>query len=431
MKIMLVGTGGREHALAWKMAQSPLLAELVLAPGNDAMEKLASNNLAISRQPETSADDVEALVELAKSCKPDLVVIGPENALAGGLADKLNDLGINVFGPNAAAARLESSKAFTKDFCQRHNIPAARSKTVSSENEANDYLETLSAPYVLKADGLAAGKGVVITEDLIEAKASAKQMLDGQFGEASSKLVIEEFLTGEEASLFVLCDGKTAVPMVGAQDHKRAFDGDTGPNTGGMGCYSPAPILDDEMTDKVMQQIVKPTLAGMVEQGTPFSGVLYAGLMIDNNQPKLIEYNVRFGDPECQVLMLRLQSDLIPALMACATEGLATMEPLSWDQRSAACVVMAANGYPRTVSKGSIITGIEQASISPAVKVFHAGTKISVNGEVSANGGRVLNIAASGEDLSQAVANCYAGVEQVNWSQGFYRRDIGWRALGK
>ena len=431
MKIMLVGSGGREHALAWKMAQSPLLTELVLVPGNDAMENLASDKLRITRIKQTSADDVMALAKLAESCKPDLVVIGPENALADGLADKLNDLGLDVFGPSAAAAKLEASKAFTKDFCQRYSIPAARSKTVSNENEANDYLDSLSAPYVLKADGLAAGKGVVIVEDLIEAKASAKQMLDGQFGAASSRLVIEEFLTGEEASLFVLCDGKTAMPMAGAQDHKRAFDGDTGPNTGGMGCYSPAPILDDAMTDKVMQQIVQPTLAGMVERGTPFSGVLYVGLMIDNNQPKLIEYNVRFGDPECQVLMLRLQSDLIPALLACAKGKLAALEPLFWDQRAAACVVMAANGYPGIVSKGSIITGIEQASISPEVKVFHAGTKISANGEVSANGGRVLNITASGDDLSKAVANCYAGVELINWSQGFYRKDIGWRALGK
>lgn len=431
MKIMLVGSGGREHALAWKMAQSPLLAELVLVPGNDAMENLSSNNLVISRHPETPADDVLALVELAKSCEPDLVVIGPENALADGLADKLGDLGINVFGPNAAAARLEASKAFTKDFCQRHNIPAARSKTVTNENEANEYLDSLTPPYVLKADGLAAGKGVVITEDLVEAKVNAKQMLDGQFGDASKKLVIEEFLDGEEASLFVLCDGKTAIPMVGAQDHKRAFDGDTGPNTGGMGCYSPAPILDDDMTDKVMQQIIVPTLAGMRKQGAAFSGILYAGLMIHDNQPKLIEYNVRFGDPECQVLMLRLQSDIIPALLACAKGQLAELEPLSWDQRPAACVVMATKGYPGIVSKGSIITGIEQAEKSPEVTAFHAGTKVSADGEVSANGGRVLNITASGDDLSQAVANCYAAVEMIDWSQGFYRRDIGWRALGR
>ncbi|MBL4618225.1 MAG: phosphoribosylamine--glycine ligase [Robiginitomaculum sp.] len=429
MKIMLVGSGGREHALAWKMAQSPLLAELVLAPGNDAMAKLSSNNLAISRHQEIAADDVMALVELAKSCQPDLVVIGPENALADGLADELSEIGINVFGPSSAAARLESSKAFTKSFCQKHNIPAARSKTVTSENEANDYLETLSPPYVLKADGLAAGKGVVIIDDLAKAKASAKQMLDGQFGEASSKLVIEEFLTGEEASLFVLCDGETAIPMAGAQDHKRAFDGDTGPNTGGMGCYSPAPILDDYMSAKVMQQIVQPTLAGMKKQGAPFSGVLYVGLMIDNNQPKLIEYNVRFGDPECQVLMLRLQSDIIPALLACAKGKLAELEPLSWNYRSAACVVLAANGYPGVVTKGSIITGIEQAEKTPEVTVFHAGTRISTGGEVSANGGRVLNITANGDDLTQAVANCYGAVERINWHEGFYRRDIGWRGL--
>ncbi len=425
MKIILVGSGGREHALAWKLAQSPLLSELICAPGSDAMA-------ALGRCIPVAADDVAALAALAVTEQPDLVVVGPENALADGLADQLNDLGIAVFGPKAAAARLEASKAFTKDFCVRHNIQAAASKTVDNAADANAYLDTLPGPFVLKADGLAAGKGVVIAQDLAEAKAAAKEMLDGQFGAASAQLVIEEFLHGQEASLFVLLDGKSAVAMAGAQDHKRAFDGDKGPNTGGMGCYSPAPILDAAMTKRVMDEIITPTLTGMQAEGAPFAGVLYAGLMIDAAGPKLIEYNVRFGDPECQVLMRRLQSDLLPILLACATGTLADMPPLQWDDRPGACVVFAAKGYPGSAQKGTKITGVKRAAAVKNVVVFHAGTKQGAGDDIwLANGGRVLNVTALGDDLAGAVAKCYQGIDAIHWDEGFCRRDIGWRALGE
>ncbi|PHR51159.1 MAG: phosphoribosylamine--glycine ligase [Robiginitomaculum sp.] len=422
MKIMLVGSGGREHALAWKLAQSPILRELIIAPGSDAMAN-------IGRCLPVSAEDVDGLLALAKTEQPDLVVIGPEVALAEGLADRLAEIGIAAFGPSAAAAQLEASKTFTKDFCQQHNIPAARSCNVEAYAEACAYLDTLPSPYVLKADGLAAGKGVVITDDLDEAKQAAKEMLAGQFGAASKRLVIEEFLKGEEASLFVLCDGKTAVPMVGAQDHKRAFDGDKGPNTGGMGCYSPAPILDAAMTTRVMRDIIEPTLHGMIAQGSPFCGVLYAGLMIDNNGPKLIEYNVRFGDPEAQVLMRRLQNDLLPALLACVNGDLDALPALQWDPRPGACVVLATKGYPGTTPKGSTLGGLVKAGQDTDVEIFHAGTKQAPSGEWLANGGRVLNITALGDDLGQAIAKCYQAIEHINWPEGFCRSDIGWRAL--
>ncbi len=422
MKIMLVGSGGREHALAWKLAQSPLLTELIIAPGSDAMTSLG-------RCLPVGAEDVDGLLALAQTEQPDLVVIGPEVALAEGLADRLVKSDIAAFGPSAAAAQLEASKAFTKDFCQQHNIPAAKSSNVETYTDACTYLDTLPGPYVLKADGLAAGKGVVITDDLTEAKQAAKEMLAGQFGAASKRLVIEEFLSGEEASLFVLCDGKTAMPLVGAQDHTRAFDGDKGPNTGGMGCYSPAPVLDATMTTRVMRDIIEPTLQGMNQLGSPFCGVLYAGLMIDQGNPKLIEYNVRFGDPECQVLMRRLQSDLLPALLACAHGDLDTLPDLQWDHRPGACVVLAAKGYPGTAPKGSIISGLAKAEQDSHVKIFHAGTKKSPSGEWLANGGRVLNITALGDDLADAVAKCYQAIEHINWPEGFCRSDIGWRAL--
>ncbi len=429
MKIMLVGNGGREHALAWKLAQSPMASEFVLAPGSDAMMQLASDQIRVLRFDDIAADNVLALVTLAQEHQPDIVVVGPENPLADGLADKLKLAGICVFGPSAAAAQLEASKAFTKELCARYNIPAARSKTVSCEIEAARYLDTLPGPYVLKADGLAAGKGVIITDDLQQAKQDAKDMLCGQFGKASATLVIEEFLTGEEASLFVLCDGKTAIPMAGAQDHKRAFDGDNGPNTGGMGCYSPAPILDEAMTQTAMEQIIKPTLLAMTKEGKPFCGILYAGLMIDKSGPKLIEYNVRFGDPECQVLMRRLQSDLLPVLLACAKGNLEQLPPLQWSKEPAACVVMAASGYPGQVKKGAKIGNLHNAEKEPKTVIFHAGTKYDHKQGWLADGGRVLNITASGADLSSALDHCYNAIAMIDWPQGFYRRDIGWRAL--
>jgi len=422
MKIMLVGSGGREHALAWKLTQSPLLRELIIAPGSDAMANLG-------RCVAVAADDVAALSALASHESVDLVVIGPEQALAAGLVDRLQQMGIAAFGPTAAAAQLEASKAFTKTLCQRHNIPAAHSVTVNTVHAANAHLATMTAPYVLKADGLAAGKGVVIAQTLAEAKTAASAMLQGQFGAASSQLVIEEFLNGEEASLFVLCDGRSAVVMASAQDHKRAFDGDTGPNTGGMGCYAPAPILDGPMTKRVMDEIVTPTLQAMQAAGTPFCGVLYVGLMLDETGPKLIEYNVRFGDPEAQVLMRKLQSDLVPALLACATGSLHNAAPLQWDPRSVACVVFAAKGYPGAVPTGSVINGLTSASVLETVEIFHAGTKRDETGNWCANGGRVLNITALGDDLAAAVSKCYSAMEQINWPEGFYRRDIGWRAL--
>ena len=420
MNLLLIGSGGREHALAWKLKQSPLLDTLYCIPGNAGIAEIANS----------AAIDISNHAAVARFCKEreiGLVVIGPEAPLVAGLADDLEAEGIKVFGPTRAAARLEGSKGFTKDLCARAGIPTAIYARFDNAAAAKIYCAGHSLPLVVKADGLAAGKGVIIAETKEEAEAAIDDCFSGAFGAAGTEIVIEEFLQGEEASFFALVDGIIALPLATAQDHKRAFDGDKGPNTGGMGAYSPAPIMTDELCHRTMTEIVGPTVRTLAEEGTPFRGVLYAGLMIEGGAPKLIEYNVRFGDPECQVLMLRLKSDLLPALLAVA-EGRLGDAQLRWHDDPALCVVMAAKGYPGAYSKGSEIKGLDRISGDKGVAVFHAGTRRE--GErVLADGGRVLGITARGKDIADARARAYVAVDKIDWPEGFYRRDIGWRAL--
>jgi phosphoribosylamine--glycine ligase len=421
MNILLIGSGGREHALAWKIVQSPLCDKLVIAPGNPGMAALGEcHNI--------KATDVAGLVGLAGDIKADLVVVGPENALAEGLADALALVNIPCFGPKKKAAQLEASKAFTKDFCKRHNIPTSASETFDNVAEARAFLKTYSPPYVIKADGLAAGKGVAISPDYQDAVAEVEAMLGGRYGPASSNIVIEEFMTGEEASVFAICDGETAMLFGWAQDHKRAFDGDVGPNTGGMGTYSPAPIVTPELLRITQDEVLNPTMAGMKAEGNAYTGVLYAGLMIENGRPRLVEYNARFGDPECQVLMLRLKSDIVPYLLAAAKGGLKNMPAPEWHDEPAVCVVYAAKGYPDSPLTGSIIRGAEQ-DFGRDVTVFHAGTSRAEDGSLRAAGGRVLNICARGKTLQEARDKAYAAIGNIDWPGGFYRTDIAWRAL--
>lgn len=421
MNILLIGSGGREHALAWKIAQSPLLTRLVIAPGNPGMASLGE---CVS----IKVTEVDKLVALARSMSADLVVVGPEAALAEGIADALMKVGIPCFGPTKVAAQLESSKAFTKDFCKRHNIPTAAYETFEDVDAAKAYLKTLPAPYIIKADGLAAGKGVAISPDLQDAYAELEAMMSGRFGASGARVVIEEFMTGEEASIFALCDGETALMFGWAQDHKRAFDGDTGPNTGGMGTYSPAPIVTSQLLDITQRDILDPTMAGMKSEGNPYKGVLYAGLMVEGGNPRLVEYNARFGDPECQVLMLRLKSDIVPYLLAAAKGGLKDLPAPEWHDEAAVCVVYAAKGYPDSPIGGSVIKGAEQ-DFGEGVSVFHAGTSRAEDGSLLAAGGRVLNVCARGATIKEARDAAYDAVSKINWPGGFYRTDIGWRAL--
>ncbi len=423
MNILLVGSGGREHALAWKIKQSPLLKRLVCAPGNPGMEALAECR-------EIAVTEVDQLVALAREIRADLVVIGPESALEAGLADRLAATGIPCFGPTRSAARLETSKAFTKEFCDRWSIPTAAYGVFERLDEAREFLGRMRAPYVIKADGLAAGKGVAISEDRRDAEAEIEARLAGRYGKSGSRVVIEEFMAGEEASLFALCDGERAVLFGGAQDHKRAFDGDLGPNTGGMGAYSPAPVFTPELVEHAQERIIEPTIRGMAAEKMPYRGVLFAGLMATTEGPKLVEYNARFGDPECQVLMLRLKSDIVPYLHAVATGGLHRVAAPVWRDASAICVVLAARGYPDSPIPGSVIRGAEQ-DFGPDVVVFHAGTKRKADRTLTANGGRVLNVCALGADFEQARAKAYAAVARIDWPGGFHRSDIGWRALDR
>jgi len=422
MNILLVGSGGREHALAWKIAQSPLLTRLVASPGSPGMERVAEVR-------SVRADDVEGLVALAQEIAADLVVVGPEGLLALGLADRCAELGIPCFGPTAQAAQLESSKAFTKAFAQRWSLPTAAFELVQDANDLDAALDRFTAPYVIKADGLAAGKGVVIAADRAEAEAAAQEMLAGKFGGAGARVVIEAFMTGEEASLFALCDGKVSLIFGGAQDHKRAYDGDQGPNTGGMGAYAPAPVLTPEVLATAERELIAPTVAGMAAEGTPFKGVLFAGLMITPQGPRLVEFNARFGDPECQTLMLRLKSDILPYLHAAATGELAAMPPPVWRDDAAICVVLAANGYPDRPEVGTVITGAE-ADFGQDVVVFHAGVGRDPEGRLIAAGGRVLNVCARGATVEQARTKAYAAIAKIDWPGGFHRTDIAWRALG-
>ncbi len=423
MKLLLIGSGGREHALAWKLVQSPDVKTLHCAPGNAGIAEVADIV-------DVAADDMIGLLALIQRETYDLVVVGPEQPLAMGLVDALEDIGVPVFGPTQAAAQLESSKAFTKAFCDRYEIPTAGYGVFTDVKSAKAHLKTMNPPYVLKADGLAAGKGVVIPETLKEAETELDEFFSGKFGDASETVVIEDFMRGQEASFFAISDGKTALPLIAAQDHKRAFDGDKGPNTGGMGAYSPAPVFTDEVLTTVMEKIIQPTVYGMAKDGHPFKGVLFAGLMITEEGPKLIEYNARFGDPECQVIMRRLQSDLLPILLATDAGTLDTVEAPAWFNEPVANVVLAAEGYPGAYKKGTVISGVETANERDGVVVFQAGTRRGKNcGKLKANGGRVLNVTASGETLREAVDAAYAAVDDIKWSAKQYRTDIGHHAL--
>ncbi|MGE5534859.1 MAG: phosphoribosylamine--glycine ligase [Acidobacteriota bacterium] len=420
MNILLLGSGGREHALAWKMAASPLCDRLYCAPGNAG----------IAREADCVALDMtdhEAVIAFAKEKGIDLVVVGPEAPLCAGIVDDLETAGIKTFGPGKWAARLEGSKGFTKDLCKANNIPTAAYQRFKNVEAAKAYVRENGAPLVVKADGLAAGKGVVVAETVAEAEAAVDMMFGGGLGSPAWEIVIEECLVGEEASFFALCDGETAIPLASAQDHKRVFDGDKGPNTGGMGAYSPAPVMNDVMSRRTMDEIVLPTVRAMKALGAPYKGVLYAGLMITETGPKLIEYNVRFGDPECQVLMLRMMSDLVPALLAACDGQLANFD-LRWYPDAALTVVMAAKGYPGPYAKGTLIEGLDEAAQIEGVEIFHAGTRADDN-RILSNGGRVLNICASGATVREAQQRAYAAVDRIKWKDGFCRRDIGWRAI--
>ena len=420
MNILLLGSGGREHALAWKLAQSPSLAKLYAAPGNPGIAEEAE---VVALE----ATDHGAVIAFCAEKQIGLVVIGPEAPLVDGLSDALRAAGVPVFGPSQAAAQLEGSKGFTKDLCARAGIPTAGYVRTSSLEEARAALASFAAPYVLKADGLAAGKGVVIAETLAEAEDALADMFGGAFGGAGAQVVIEEFMEGEEASFFALTDGTAIVPFGSAQDHKRVGDGDVGPNTGGMGAYSPAPVLTPELQARVMAEIIAPTVRTMREEGNPYQGVLFAGLMLTAQGPKLIEYNARFGDPECQVLMMRLQSDLVPILLACAQGTLEGVE-IALADATALTVVIAAKGYPGTPEKGGAIA-LNDAEAEGA-KVFHAGTELN-DGALVANGGRVLNVTATGTSVTEAQARAYAAVDRVEFPSGFCRRDIGWREVAR
>jgi phosphoribosylamine--glycine ligase len=422
MNILLIGSGGREHALAWKIAASPLVERLYCAPGNAGIAQEAE---CVTLDPA----DHSAVIAFSRNNGVDLVVVGPEAPMAAGIVDDLEAAGIKAFGASRAAARLETSKGFTKDLCRKCGIPTAAYARFSAAAPALAYVRDRGAPIVIKADGLAAGKGVVVAQSVAEAEAAIAMMFGGGLGEAGAEVVIEEFLEGEEASFFALCDGETAIPLVSAQDHKRVFDGDRGPNTGGMGAYSPVAAMTPAMERRAMDAFVLPTVAAMRAMGTPYKGVLYVGLMLTDAGPKLIEYNVRFGDPECQVLMLRLMSDLIPAMLA-ACDGQLKNFDMRWHPDAALTVVMAANGYPGAYARGSAIGGLDAAAAVEGVEIFHAGTALQ-DGRVVANGGRVLNVSALGATVAQAQARAYRAVDLIDWPGGFCRRDIGWRAVGR
>jgi phosphoribosylamine--glycine ligase len=420
MNILILGSGGREHALAWAVMQNPKCDRLIVAPGNAGIALIA----------ECAALDIEdggAVVTFAEENSIDFVIVGPEAPLAAGVADRLRDAGLLVFGPSAEAARLEASKSFTKEICDAADAPTAAYGHFTDADAAKAYVREQGAPIVVKADGLAAGKGVIIAETVAEADAAIDDMFGGAFGGAGAEVVIEEFMQGEEASFFVLCDGSDVLPIGTAQDNKRVGEGDTGPNTGGMGAYSPAPVLTDAIAQKALDEIIRPTMAEMAKRGAPYQGVLYAGLMIENGQPRLVEYNVRFGDPECQVLMMRLGAQAMDLMHACA-EGRLAEARVNWADDHAMTVVLAANGYPGSYEKGSVIGGLDDLPEDSFQMMFHAGTT-EMAGKITATGGRVLNATARGATLQEARDRAYAMVDQVNWPEGFCRRDIGWRTL--
>ncbi len=420
MNILILGGGGREHSLAWAVLQNPKCDKLIVAPGNAGIAQIAH----------CASLDIEnpgAVTEFAAENAIDFVIVGPEAPLAVGVADALNDAGILTFGPSQAAAQLEASKAFTKEICDAANAPTAAYARFAEAEPAKAYIRAEGAPIVVKADGLAAGKGVIVAMAEAEALAAIDDMFGGAFGGAGAEVVIEEFMEGEEASFFVLSDGKTALPIGTAQDHKRAFDGDQGPNTGGMGAYSPAPVLDEAVAARAMAEIIQPTIDEMARRGTPYRGVLYAGLMIKDGAPRLVEYNVRFGDPECQVLMMRLGAQALDLMLACAEDRLSEMQ-VNWAEDHAMTVVMAAEGYPGPYEKDSVIKGLDGLPEGSSHMVFHAGTA-RAEGQFRAAGGRVLNVTARGSDLAEARDRAYRMLDQIDWPDGFARSDIGWRAL--
>jgi phosphoribosylamine--glycine ligase len=422
MKVLLIGSGGREHALAWALSASPLLTKLYCAPGNAGIAEVAECvPIAVM--------DFDRLVGFAKEKKIDFVVIAPDNPLVGGLWDRFEAEGIHASGPSVKGAILEGSKGFVKDLCREVGIPTAAYQRFRDAASAKAFADTLGLPVVIKADGLALGKGVIIAETKADADKAIDFMFEGGFGESGSEVVVEEFMAGEEASFFALCDGETAIPLGGAQDHKRAFDGDKGPNTGGMGAYSPAPVLPPSLQQIAMDKFIKPTVAAMAERRRRYQGVMYLGLMITKDGPKLVEYNCRFGDPECQVLMPRLKSDLLTALIAMRDGQLHNLD-LRWSDETALTVVMASKGYPGNYAKGTEIRNLQAASAVEGVQIFHAGTELR-DGKLLAVGGRVLNVTALGKDVAEAQARAYKAIDLIDWPEGFCRRDIGWRALSR
>ncbi len=428
MKILVIGGGGREHALVWQLANAQSCTELHAAPGNPGMEECAQCHSDIAQT------DHKAIIALCKHKTIDLVVVGPEAPLVAGLATGLRAEGFAVFGPDTEAAVLEGSKGFMKDLCRTCNIPTAAYErfTAAQLESARTYVQDSPVPVVIKADGLAAGKGVIIAQTREEALEAVDDMLSGErFGDAGAEIVIEEFMDGEELSFFALSDGKDVIPFASAQDHKRAYDGDEGPNTGGMGAYAPAPMMTPELENKIMETIIRPTIDGMRAKGCPFTGVLYAGLMMCGDVPKLIEYNVRFGDPECQALMMGFRGDLAAVLMACAKGELAVLDPdtYGWADDTTVCVVMAAKGYPGAYLKNTPITNLDGAERAGDIKIFHAGTSRNEDGILASTGGRVLGVTAAGDDIETARKKVYDGIDRIDWPEGFCRRDIGWRAV--
>ncbi|WP_120497782.1 phosphoribosylamine--glycine ligase [Kiloniella sp. EL199] len=424
MKILVVGSGGREHALCWSIAKSPLCEKLYCAPGNAGISDVAEC-LPIK------AGDLDGLIAFVQQNDIDFVVVGPEAQLVDGLVDRMNAINVPAFGPTAAAAELEGSKGFMKDICAKYNVPTASYQRFTDLAAAKNYLDEQGAPIVIKTDGLAAGKGVTVAMTLEEAHTAVEEALSGRaFGAAGAEVVIEEFMQGEEVSFFVLTDGENYLPLASAQDHKCVGEGDTGPNTGGMGVYSPATILTPELEQQVLEQCIKPTIEGMKSEGHVYKGVLFAGLMLTETGPRLIEYNVRFGDPECQALCLRLKSDILPALLASAQGNLEDIK-LEWHDETALLVVMAAKGYPASYEKNTVIKGVEDAGSDSAVTVFHAGTARGDDGSLQAVGGRVLGVTALGSDIKEAQEKAYQAVDKISWDQGFCRRDIGWRELAR
>ncbi len=423
MKVLVIGGGGREHALVWKIAQSPLVEKVFCAPGNPGTAQLAEN-VAIG------VDQLDKLLAFAYENKIDLTVVGPEQPLSLGIVDLFESHGLKVFGPSQKAAFIEGSKAFSKDLMQKYHVPTAAYGVFTDQAEAEAFIERTGAPIVVKSDGLAAGKGVIIAQTCEEAVSAVRDMLSGNsFGTAGSRVVIEEFLTGEEASFLVITDGKNIIPLASAQDHKAIFDGDLGPNTGGMGAYSPAPVVTQDIHDKAMQQVIQPIVAGMAAEGRPYRGVLYAGLMVKDGQVKTLEFNARFGDPECQPLLMRMKSDIVPVLMAVALGNLSGID-ISWHDKAAVCVVMAAEGYPGDYRKGDGIEGLEDAARIDDVYVFHAGTTL-LNNRCVTNGGRVLGVTALGDSIQKSINTAYRAVDCISWKGAQFRRDIGKKALGR